>query len=252
MPPNTNSGQNPPDRDTLFAEPLGRIGGFSFDEKVAAVFPDMLTRSIPGYHTIIAQTGLLAGQYASKNTHCYDLGCSLGATAYAMQQGIPHAQSRIIAIDTSRAMLDICLDRHRDNPALSPIEFQLGDVTQLPVVNASVVALNFTLQFIEPSQREALLQNIADGMTEGGALILSEKIKCEDATVQTLYTASYEQFKAANGYSELEIAQKRTALENVLIPDTIEQHRQRLDSAGFSHVAVWFQCFNFMSLIAIK
>ncbi len=239
-------------KDTLFAEPLGRIGGFSFDKNVASVFPDMLTRSIPGYHTIIAQTGLLAGRYAAEDSNCYDLGCSLGATAYAMQQHIPHARARIVAVDTSRAMLDVCTERHTETSRLSPIEFVLADASAIEITGASVVALNFTLQFIDPVHREPLLNKIASGMRPGGALILSEKIRFADAEVQQLYTESYEQFKAANGYSQLEIAQKRTALENVLIPDTLTTHEQRLTNAGFQHVAVWFQCFNFMSLIAIR
>lgn len=252
MPSDSNQHHKTPAVDTLFAEPLGRIGGFSFDDRVAAVFPDMLTRSIPGYHTIIAQTGLLAGQYAVPGSRCYDLGCSLGATAYAMQQNIPHKDVRIMAVDTSQAMLDVCLKQHTEQTDLPPIAFQLADATRLTISDASVVALNFTLQFIAPAARNALMKNIADGMLEGGALILSEKIRFEDPEVQQLYTRCYEEFKSANGYSQLEIAQKRTALENVLIPDTIHEHESRLRQAGFRHVAVWFQCFSFMSLIALR
>jgi len=83
-------------------------------------------------------------------------------------------------------------------------------------------------------------------------MILSEKICFEDSRLEELQTHMYYNFKRLNGYSELEISQKRTALENVLIPDTINAHHQRMKQAGFSTSTVWFQCFNFVSLIALK
>ena len=118
--------------------------------------------------------------------------------------------------------------------------------------DASVVVFNFTLQFIPPAQRDALLARIGSAMRPGGVLVLSEKIRFEDEHLQALNTDLHHAFKRANGYSDLEISQKRSALENVLVPETIATHQQRLRNAGFTSVDVWFQCFNFASLVAIK
>ena len=115
-----------------------------------------------------------------------------------------------------------------------------------------MVVLNFTLQFVPEDQRQALCQRISDAMLPGGILILSEKIQFADAHLQELNTDLHHAFKRANGYSDLEVAQKRSALENVLMPETLSAHQQRLKACGFSSVDVWFQCFNFASMVAIK
>ncbi len=244
-------------QDKLFAEPLGDISEFRFDQGVVDVFPDMLQRSIPGYQSIIAQSGLLAAKYAQANTTLYDLGCSLGATSLAMLNGlytsnIPENVS-IAGIDNSAAMLKRCqsiVDSLDDQRV--PISLELGDISSTPLENASVIALNFTLQFIAPEQRMLMMQKVADALVPGGVMILSEKIRFDDPRLEKLHTDMYYNFKGLNGYSELEISQKRTALENVLIPDTIAEHQQRMQTAGFSTSTVWFQCFNFVSLIALR
>ncbi len=260
--------------DSLFASPIGDIAPFRFDQSVADVFPDMLRRSIPGYQSIIKQSGLLAARFAQKNTRLYDLGSSLCATSLAMREALPVDTTgcSIHAIDNSAAMIEKAahiIKRQTGVAALSDEEFttavqqnselpvnpivqHLNDMQNVPIQNASVVALNFTLQFIAPAERAALMQQIAHGIKPGGALLLSEKVTFNDATLSKLHIDMYHDFKKANGYSELEISQKRTALENVLIPDTIETHTDRLSDAGFASISVWFQCFNFASIIAIK
>jgi tRNA (cmo5U34)-methyltransferase len=163
---------------------------------------------------------------------------------------------KIIAVDNSAAMIEHCraLIDADSHGALhhTPVELQLADIVATPIRDASVVVLNFTLQFIAQAQRAALLARIADGMRSGGVLVLSEKICFDDPHLQALNNDLHHAFKRANGYSALEIAQKRNSLENVLIPESLATHRQRLQNAGFSSVDVWFQCFNFASLVAIK
>jgi tRNA (cmo5U34)-methyltransferase len=243
-----------PVKDTLYATPLDSIGGFAFDEQVVRVFPDMIRRSVPGYSTIIAMTGVLAGRYAQTGTRCYDLGCSLGASTLAMRHHLDRAQRdcRIVSIDNSAAMIAHCRDLIAADAGATPVDLVLADICDAPIEDASVVVFNFTLQFVPPERREALLARIGANMRPGGVLVLSEKIRFDDAHLQELNTDLHHAFKRANGYSDLEISQKRTALENVLIPETIATHTQRLRCAGFSSVDVWFQCFNFASLVAIR
>lgn len=239
-------------KDQIYAEPLSAIAGFAFDERVVQVFPDMIQRSVPGYSTIIAMTGVLAERYAQPHTRCYDLGCSLGASTLAMRAQLDGRDCEIVGIDNSPAMIERCHALIAADSHTTPVNLRLDDINSTPIENASVAVMNFTLQFVALERREALLTRIGSNMQPGGILVLSEKIRFDDAHLQELNTDLHHAFKRANGYSDLEIAQKRSALDNVLLPETIATHRERLQRAGFSSVDVWFQCFNFASLVAIK
>lgn len=237
--------------DRLFAQ-AQPPSDFRFDSAVARVFPDMIRRSVPGYTTIVPMIGIITEQYAQPGSHCYDLGCSLGASTLAMRHGLQFDDCELIGVDNSAAMIERCehfiaLD---DHPL--PVSLRCEDILITDLSDASVTTLNFTLQFVEPGERLPLLQRIANATRPGGVLILSEKVRFESDSDQDIQTHLHHEFKRANGYSDLEISQKRSALEQVLIPETISDHRERLLSAGFSEVMVWYQCFNFVSMLAIK
>lgn len=241
-----------PDRDRIYAEPQLAIAGFRFDDNVAAVFPDMIQRSVPGYETIIAMTGTLAERYLAPATRCYDLGCSLGASLLSVRNAVGDRDCELIGVDNSEAMVERCRDLVASQPDGAPVSIHCADIAGFPLENASLVVLNFTLQFIQRDQRETLLQRIWDALHPGGILVLSEKVCFADEAHNQLMVELHHHFKRAQGYSDLEISQKRAALEDVLVPETLDTHRQRLRRVGFSSVDVWFQCFNFASLIAIK
>jgi tRNA (cmo5U34)-methyltransferase len=236
-------------RDTIYADPVSNVAGFRFDEAVAAVFPDMIQRSVPGYSNIIAMTGLIAARHAVNHSRCYDLGCSLGASTLAMWSQLKQRPLQFLAVDNSEAMLARCRTQLPENANIELVCAALQDVV---VEQASVVVLNFTLQFVPLVQRNAVIQTIYDGLLPGGVLVLSEKICFDNAAMQTLTTELHHDFKKANGYSEMEVSQKRAAIDNVLVPETLAAHECRLQQAGFQNFGVWFQCFNFMSLVAIK
>ncbi len=240
------------DRDDLFSNPLTAIAGFRFDAEVVRVFPDMIKRSVPGYETIVAMTGTLAERYAQPHSFCYDLGCSLGASTIAMRHKIAVADCRIIALDNAPAMIERCREILGSDPAPVVVDFICGDIRDIAIERASMVVLNFTLQFLPVADRTQLLQRIYQGLLPGGVLVLSEKIAFPDADLDALMVELHHAFKRANGYSELEISQKRSALEDVLVPETLTTHAQRLRGLGFEKIDVWFQCFNFASLLAIK
>jgi tRNA (cmo5U34)-methyltransferase len=239
-------------RDTIYADPLSDTGLFTFDDSVARVFPDMIKRSVPGYSTIVAMTGLLAGRYATAGSKLYDLGCSLGASTLAMRQNLRQMDCTIIAVDNSSAMLERCDSLMATDTHETPVSLLCSDLQDVEVEDASVVVLNFTLQFVPLESRDRVIQGIYRGLRPGGIMVLSEKVSFEDPHLDELNIDLHHQFKRANGYSELEIARKRTALENVLLPETLNKHRQRIFEAGFSSCDVWFQCFNFASLVALK
>lgn len=238
--------------DTLFADPLAHLGEFCFDQAVVDVFPDMINRSVPGYATILRMIGQIAEDYARPNSNCYDLGCSLGAATLAMRHRVNTSGTQIIAVDNSAAMVQTARRVVAADAGEVPVSLVHSNLQDVEIHNASVVVLNFTLQFIPVAQRLEILQRIADGLIPGGVLILSEKLAFDDAEHQELMTQLHHNFKRANGYSDLEIAQKRSALENVLIPETYATHKQRLTQAGFRCTDLWFQCFNFASMLAFK
>ncbi|MFV8818053.1 carboxy-S-adenosyl-L-methionine synthase CmoA [Haliea sp. E17] len=239
-------------RDTIYANPLQTAGLFSFDARVAEVFPDMIQRSVPGYTNIVAMTGLLAQRFATPGSNLYDLGCSLGASSLAMRRNIDSDDCRIIGVDNSPAMLARCREIVDADDTATPVELLCADLADVAIENASVVVLNFTLQFVPQGQRNAVIERIYQGLRPGGILVLSEKVVFENPHLDALNIELHHEFKRANGYSDLEIAQKRAALENVLVPESLAHHKQRMQGAGFGACDVWFQCFNFASMIALK
>ncbi len=241
--------------DRIYATPQAQVADFVFNEDVVRVFPDMIKRSVPGYPTIVENIGVLAAQFAQPDSCLYDLGCSLGAVTQALRRHVRTDGCRVIAVDNSAAMVERCREYLHGQDSmfqeLLPAEVIEADILALKFHPCSLVALNFTLQFIDPEQRPALLGRIRQALVPGGALILSEKLRFDDEQEQQLLTDLHVAFKRANGYSELEIAQKRSAIENVMKPDSLQTHRQRLLDAGFSQVVPWFQCLNFASLVAL-
>lgn len=240
------------DTDLIYSNPKAQVKDFAFDAQVVEVFPDMISRSVPGYNTIIETIGHLSQRFVKNNTSVYDLGCSLGAATLAMRKGINATECNIIAVDNSSAMVERCTMHINAFKGDTPVKVIEGDIEKITIENASMVVLNFTLQFIDKTKRQALIDKIYQGLNPGSLLVISEKISHDDAIIDEHLIDLHHNFKRANGYSELEVAQKRTALENVMRTDSIEQHTVRLTKAGFSHISPWFQCFNFTSFIAIK
>lgn len=237
------------EKDTIYSFPLAKVGDFRFDEQVVKVFPDMIERSVPGYVSILSMIGELAERYAKPATYLYDLGCSLGACTSVMKTRVPK-DCRIIAVDSSPPMLEGMRAR-LDGEGCS-VEPVCGDIRTVEFQNCSLAVLNFTLQFVPQAEREFLLQALCSGTNPGGALVLSEKVCFPEAVTQDLLTELHHSFKRANGYSETEIAQKRQALEKTLIPETLETHLERLKRVGYNEAICWFQCFNFVSILAVK
>ncbi len=238
--------------DQVYAGADAPRGDFVFDERVARVFSDMIARSVPGWIELLRLIGLIGARLAQPGSRVYDLGCSLGATSASILARLPETAGaeavRVYAIDRAPAMLKelrLRLKPEIDRRRLQPI---CADLLDLMIRDASLVVMNLTLQFITPEQRLSLLRRIRQGLRPGGALILAEKV--EVINDGGLLTQLHADFKAAQGYSQLEIARKRTALEQVLIPDSVAQHQARLREAGFERIEPFFQCLNFVGWIA--
>lgn len=238
--------------DQLYTQDIA--GDFSFNEQVAEVFHDMINRSVPCYPAIINALPLVARRYVQSGTNVYDLGSSLGTATLTVRKALEKtdvADVKFIAVDNSQAMckrLQNILDAY-----VSRFETQLilGDLEEVAVTNSSLVLLNFVLQFLKPQVRQEVLEKIYQGLVPGGVLILSEKFTNDDPFLQDEIQSLHWDFKRANGYSELEVQRKRTALENVMITDSMATHLQRLQAIGFK-VVIWQLGFNFCSFLCYK
>ena len=236
-------------KDRVFSKPLSDIKAFEFDESVAGVFHDMISRSVPGYALLLRMIGLYANVFVQPGSRIFDLGCSLGEATLLIADQVSTIDCEIVAVDSSIAMIDKC-KQYENLP--NRIEWRCEDIRLTDISNASMVVLNLTLQFLPPEERLSLLGRIFQGLEPGGILVLSEKVVFEDEPENERMMQLYQGFKKTMGYSDLEISQKRNALEKVLIPDSEEQHFQRLKAVGFDEVYPCFRSFNFVSYLAIK
>ncbi len=238
--------------DRIFATSEAEPGSFDFNADVADVFPDMLRRSIPGYAVTIEAIGTLASRYVQPDSRCYDLGCSLGAATLAVRRNVNVAECQIIAVDQAPAMIARCREIIAADDSDVPVSIVEEDVRKIGIERASMVVMNYTLQFLPAAERDAMIARIYNGMLAGGIFVLSEKVVDEDDAVAELLEQLHHEFKRQNAYSDLEISRKRAALENVLVPESIATHRARLQHAGFRHIGVWLRHFNFVSIIATR
>ena len=239
-------------KDDLFRKRKSQ-GDFVFDEQVADVFDDMVVRSIPGYEAIVSTIGDFAKKYYRPDSNIYDLGCSLGGVTFEICKQLGESDFNLVAIDNSEAMVARLVEKKTKIGGLdNSVKILCEDINDTAIENASVVILNFTLQFLPPKCRNQLIKRIYNALIPGGILVLSEKIVLDDKSLNSLFIEMYHKFKESNGYSELEISQKRLALENILIPEPISVHKSRHVSAGFNSFEVWFQHLNFVSMISLK
>ena len=240
------------EKDKIYASKQDKVHDFIFDDTVAQVFPDMIQRSVPGYQELNQLLPVVANQFIKSNLNVYDLGCSLGEACISIAKSIEAKDIKIFAIDNPKAMVVRLNDKIKQLELEDIVSVKQEDITEVKINNACFVVLNYTLQFIDRNKRENLLNSISSGMNKGGALLLSEKITFEDAEEDNLMQKLHENYKRKNEYSEMEISQKREALENVLIRDTHEQHIQRMKNAGFSKISILSRYLNFVSYLAIK
>ena len=236
-------------RDKMFNS-NSDISDFRFDESVVAVFDNMVKRSVPGYEAMIQMVGLVARTYGKDYTNYYDLGSSTGAITLALALNNKHNNNKLIAVDNSPQMVKQCQNNLSEK--IDSFEIVCADIKDISIENASIVVLNLTLQFVDVEKRSKLVKKIYDGLIPGGALIISEKIHFDNKENQEQLTNLHLDFKRANGYSELEIANKRQSLENILVTESKQAHLERLKFCGFRESSCYFQCLNFASFLSVK
>lgn len=250
MPPNFKAHKP----DTIYATNQSEVDEFSFNQQVVDVFPDMINRSVPGYQDIVAGIGKIAAKTCNETIDAcvYDLGCSLGNVSLSIAKQLQGKKINIIALDNSQAMVERCRQHISAYSFGGSINVIQGDLIHTRLNPSQFVVSNFTMQFVVPETRQAIVDKIFHSLLPSGIFVMSEKVKLENKALDKLMVDLHHDFKRDNGYSDLEISQKRSALENVMILDSIEEHKARLQKAGFTHVSVWYQYYNFLSIIARK
>lgn len=239
-------------KDEVFRGEIEKASDFKFGANVAKVFDDMVNRSVPFYGEIQRMMAELAASHAAEGSFVYDLGCSTGTTMIGMDT-LVEKDIRFIGVDDSQEMLNKCDSKLKEIGFSRPYELRCADLGQgLTIDNGSVVVLCLTLQFVRPIYREKLLKDIYKGLNPGGVLILVEKILAEESRFNRDFIEYYYNFKRRNQYSELEISQKREALENVLVPYKLSENISLLRDCGFEHCEVFFKWYNFAGLVATK
>lgn len=245
--------------DQIFSTPLDKTARFSFDEQVVSVFPDMIRRSVPGYGQILAMISLLAQKQSQrqqsvskKPIHIVDLGCSLGAVGLGICGRLPADAFSMTAVDLSEPMVTKATHMFANEYPQHDITVVQADITAFDLPPCDMVVLNFTLQFLPLDARDALIKRIYQALNPDGIIVLSEKFTAEDTQENDWLIDNHEAFKMANGYSEMEVSQKRASLEDVLIRETLAKHHERLAQAGFTQSHTWFQYLNFASMVAVK
>ena len=234
-------------KDNIFEKPIKKQ--FEFDEDVASVFDDMLSRSVPHYEDMLHLTTSFALKHVRENSVIYDLGCSTATTLINIAKN-SNTNLELVGIDTSSAMLDRA--KHKANAYALDIKFIEDDIFNVEFKASNVIISNYTLQFVRPLQREKLIKKIYDSLEVGSVFIFSEKVITDDKILNKQFIDEYYRFKKTQGYSEFEISQKREALENVLIPYTYEENKKMILDAGFTHFDCIFKWINFATFIAIK
>jgi tRNA (cmo5U34)-methyltransferase len=238
--------------DKVFDEKLRRVDDFRFGEQVVRVFDDMVSRSVPFYAEIQRMIAEMAVDFAMPGTNVYDLGCSTGTTLLGMDPYLP-ADVGFVGIDDSDEMIIKCRDNFAARGVKRTFDIRKADLNQgIQVENASVVIMCLTLQFIRPLYREELVRSLCSQLPENGCLMLVEKVLGEDSLFNRLFIKYYYDLKRRHNYSEMEISQKREALENVLIPYRLSENLTMLKRCGFQSTEVFFKWYNFAGVIAKK
>ena len=246
-------------KDRVYAKPGMKGRPFEFNESVAHVFDDMASRSIPFYSQVEGMTASLAATFWQNDTLVYDLGCSTATCSLLVCDEIRRVHGmvpggfEIQAVDSSAPM---CREAEEKVKAAGigagTVHIRHGDIMDIDIRNASVVIMNYTLQFIPPLKREMLIRKIFDGLTDNGVFLVSDKTFQTHTDISRIFIDKYYDYKRMNGYSELEISQKREALENVLVPYHIGEEQALFQKCGFGSVDIYFSWYNFTSFICVK
>ena len=237
-------------QDNIFEK--GNLSGlpFSFNKEVTEVFEDMIDRSVPGYKTSLSLISHYAQRFYQKDTNCYDLGCSLGASSLSIVNNVKDV--RVIAIDNSEAMINECIRRFQESPKYQNVQFLQEDIMESTIENASFIVVNYLVQFLDLTQRDMLFEKIYRALLPGGVLLVSEKVHYENKYQTNRIFRTHHKFKAANGYSDLEISAKRDSLEGVLLTEHEEDHLLRASKAGFKKTEKVLSNLNFRTFVFFK
>ncbi|MFT6604393.1 MAG: tRNA (cmo5U34)-methyltransferase, partial [Bacteriovoracaceae bacterium] len=233
-------------KDQFFKNKQSNILPFEFNEDVAVVFDDMVSRSVPFYNEIHSIILDILDRTFTGNGTIVDLGCSTATTICLMDKHLikKGKKASFVGVDSSQAMVAKAKAKLKES-GTTTANIECTDINEFKIPKSEIILMNYTLQFIPKEKRPKVLANIFNALEHNGYFILAEKIVSDEEDINDLMIDLYYDFKRRNGYSELEISQKREALENVLVPLTPKEQINNLKSAGFQKVEMLFRWYNF-------
>ena len=194
--------------DRVYAEAKETVSPFEFNHQVAQVFDDMISRSVPGYTLSHEVMALVTKRYAQPNTFLFDLGCSSGTSTKVLADFSP-GSCKVIGIDNSQPMIDRCQLTLHDLIQTQQVVLSCQDLLDADLTGASMIVLNYTLQFLPVAIRDQLMAQIYQSLVPGGVVLVAEKIIHHNQDRQSFINNHHLDFKRQQGYIEIEIAQKR-------------------------------------------
>jgi len=226
-----------------------KIGRWKFSGKVVKNFNDHIKKSVPGYdegHDLISNLApFFLGESQSK---FLEIGSSTGLLSKKVRQITERSDVDFIGIDIEKDMVDYA----NENNNFENVKFEVANIIDYEIFNYNIISSYYTLQFINPSVRQLVIDKIFKSLNWGGAFILFEKVRGPDARFQDIMQTLYTEYKISQGYNEKEIIGKTLSLKGILEPFSSNANIEMLKRAGFKDINLIFKRLSFEGYLAIK
>ena len=211
-------------------------------------FEEHIKRSIPYYEDGHKLVENLSDFFIKDDSTIYELGSSTGKLSYNLAKKHQHRNAKFKAIEIEKDMVKEAKKRYSQKN----LEFICDDVVTVELEKSDFIISYYTTQFIHPKFRQNLIDKIYNSLEWGGAFVMFEKVRANDARFQDIISTLYMEYKLKNGYSADEIVSKQRSLKGILEPFSSEANKDMLKRAGFVDILSIFKYLNFEGILAIK
>lgn len=227
-------------------------GNWKFSGAVVDAFDDHVSKSVPLYHEGHDLICDMSDFFVKPDSICYEIGCSTGTlTLKLAEHNRAKAAARFFGVDIEPEMIAKASAKGAAQPDLN-VGFVAEDALEMPMEPADLIVCYYTVQFVRPSVRQALVDKLFASLNWGGALLMFEKVRGSDARFQDILTTLYNDYKLRKGYSPEEIVSKTRSLKGVLEPFSTQGNIDMLKRAGFVDINTVQKYLCFEGFLAIK
>jgi tRNA (cmo5U34)-methyltransferase len=221
---------------------------WKFNGSMVEHFEEHVKKSVPLYlegHQLITK---LSDYFVKDDSICYELGSSAGTLTHKLAQHHAFRGAKFIGIEIEEDMVEKAKELY-SAPNLS---FICDDMNTVELQKADLIVSYYTIQFIHPKLRQQLIDKIYNTLNWGGAFIMYEKVRANDARFQDIISNLYMEYKLDQGYTPKEIIAKAKSLKGVLEPFSTEGNIDMLKRAGFVDILSVQKYMNFEGFLVIK